>query len=162
MDQLSKSENEIIGNNVDILVNTVLKTIIQNLKNDFNIFYQLSSSNTNKKKMLRVVDSERLAFNLYEKCVMKTSKLLENFKNELNTFTNKKEQKLITSLEDLTTEKTNTELYNRHLENHINLLKNQISDLENKIETLEPYFHYTVNKIGKELENRNSADLLEY
>jgi hypothetical protein len=50
MDQLNTSENEIIGNNVDILVNTVLKTIIQNLKNDFNIFYQLSSSNTNKKK----------------------------------------------------------------------------------------------------------------
>jgi NCAIR mutase (PurE)-related protein len=161
MDQLSKSENKTNGNNVDILVNTLLKTIIQNFKNDFNIFNQLSSSNTNKKKMLRVVDSERLAFNLYEKCVMKTSKLLENFKNELNTFTDKKVQKLINSLEDLTTEKTEAELLNMHLENHIILLKNQTSELEHKIETLEPYFHYTVDKIGKELENKNFADLLE-
>lgn len=154
MDQITKSENEIIGNNIDILVNTLMKTIIQNFKIDFNIFHQLSKRNTNKKNMLKLVDSERLAFNLYEKCVMKTTNLLENFKQEINSFMDNNIQKLKKNIVDLTTEKTNSELNIMHLENHVKLLKNQISELKSKIERLEPYFQYTVNRIGKELDEK--------
>ncbi|OLS27103.1 MAG: hypothetical protein HeimC3_05700 [Candidatus Heimdallarchaeota archaeon LC_3] len=142
---------------IKTVVRNLQNKLIQDLNKGFEDFYKKTFKRTLTSFEVQEYgsDLQNWISNRVIDNIERLSSDVQSSLNKLNLImvSNSQINELLESVEIFQDEKEKFDIDNIGLLSKISMLNDKIIELEKEIETLKPYFHYTVNQIGDQLED---------